>query len=41
MEAEVIQSIVEKQRQYFLKGETYSIKFRLEMLKKLQKAKRF
>ena len=38
MEAEVIQSIVEKQRQYFLKGETYSIKFRLEMLKKLQRA---
>ncbi|MBR2909361.1 MAG: aldehyde dehydrogenase [Clostridia bacterium] len=36
MEAEEIKRIVDKQHDYFLTGETLSVKFRLEMLKKLQ-----
>ena len=38
MNKEQIQSIVQKQREYFNKGETLDIKFRIEQLKKLKRA---
>ena len=37
MEAEAIKEIVDRQREYFLTGETLSVDFRIKMLKDLQK----